>query len=101
MRGAMTGPPGGHRHTTPDLARLPESITAPEELAEKAVEEELALQQAQAPEESAGEKVQDNVRERRLRELFGLVKPRGAGRSGTDAELLLPGGKTVPFELKS
>jgi len=44
--------------------------------------------------------VQDDTRETEQRELFGLIKPDGEGRSGVDAILRL-GGRDIPFELKS
>lgn len=67
---------------------------------------EAALAKAKAEalqEKTAAEYVQDDKRERRLRDLFGLVKPEGSGRMGTDAELPLPPpeGRRVEFELKS
>jgi len=66
-----------------------------DEKAGEAVEEAL-----DARAEEAAEAVQDDSREKKLRELFGLEKPKGAGRSGTDAELALDGMR-IPFELKS
>jgi hypothetical protein len=47
------------------------------------------------------EAVQDDAREKQLRELYGLTKPQGAGRMGTDAVLEIPGYGVVEFELKS
>lgn len=50
--------------------------------------------------EVTGEVIQDNKRETALVQLFGLTKPQGAGRSGTDATLEV-NGREVEFELKS
>jgi hypothetical protein len=44
--------------------------------------------------------VQDDRREKELRELFKLTKPEDSGRSGVDAVLEF-NGVTLPFELKS
>lgn len=44
--------------------------------------------------------VQDNIREREIRDLFQLEKPPGEGRGGTDAYLVWKG-KQFNFELKS
>ena len=69
-----------------------------EAAANQAVEEEVRVQEA--TEDDDVEAPQDNKREKQLRELYGLVKPEGSGRSGTDAELLFKE-KHIPFELKS
>lgn len=45
--------------------------------------------------------VQDDARENTQRELFGLLKPDGEGRSGVDAILKLESGVELPFELKT
>ena len=47
---------------------------------------------------SLGVAVQDDDREAFIRQLFGLIKPEGSGRSGTDAVLLLPDKRPVEFE---
>ena len=44
--------------------------------------------------------VQDNAREKELRDLFGLSKDVSAGRSGVDAYKIFKG-KRIEFELKS
>lgn len=44
--------------------------------------------------------IQDDVRENQQIELFGLTKPKGAGRSGVDAILELES-QTIAFELKT
>ena len=44
--------------------------------------------------------VQDDARERELIRLFELTRIQGAGRSDTDAEMIL-GEIRTPFELKS
>jgi len=45
--------------------------------------------------------VQDDARENKQRELFGLLKPEGEGRSGIDAIMKLEDGSELPFELKT
>lgn len=72
-----------------------------EGLAEQVIQAELEQQATETVLETAGEAVQDNKREKLLRDLFGLTKPTGSGRSGTDAVLPVPPDQTVPFELKS
>src|SRR5438552_111838 len=45
--------------------------------------------------------VQDDARQNQLLYLFNLEKVPGAGRSDTDAQLVLPENIVIPFELKS
>lgn len=45
--------------------------------------------------------VQDDARENRQRELFGLLKPEGEGRGGVDAIMKLSEDSELPFELKT
>ncbi len=45
--------------------------------------------------------IQDDARENAQRELFGLIKPDGEGRSGVDAIMKLDKDTELPFELKT
>ncbi len=45
--------------------------------------------------------IQDDARENEQRELFGLLKPKGEGRSGVDAIMILKNKIEIPFELKT
>lgn len=67
--------------------------------AAEAIEKEV-IEGLQEESEDGEAEIQDNRREKVLREFFGLKKPEGAGRSGTDAVLKVRG-QTVKFELKS
>ena len=55
-------------------------MTSPGDEDDKAQEAVDEVLEEQAEQEA--EAVQDDSREKRLRELFGLVKPEGSGRSG-------------------